>query len=71
MLFDCPEMIQFRNSCGIGTFATANRFLQTLISSVKLYSLYLNDSNPDVLLKRSNTLYHMYLGWHNLMNIPL
>ena len=64
-------MIYDRNSCGIGPFIIAYRFLRPQISPVKLYSLYLNDRNPDSLLKKVNTLYHMYLGWHYLMNIPI
>ena len=71
MLIDCPEMVQYRDSCEIGSFVRALRFNNHSLSSMKLYAMYLDDSNPDSILRRSNVLYHMYIGWHSLMGIPV
>ena len=71
MLIDCPQMGQFRGSCGIGPFVHAYRSTRPHLSSVKIYALYLNDNIPEKMAKKSIDLYHMYLGWHSLMKIDL
>lgn len=71
MLIDCPQMTQYRNSCGLGPFIAAYRSTKTHLSSVKIYAMYLNDSFPDIINKKTLDLYHMYLGWHNLMKIEI
>ena len=71
MLIDCSPMSTYRSSCGLASFITAYRAFQPQMSSNKLYSLFLNDSNLDILRDRTLDLYHMYLGWHTLMNINI
>ena len=71
MLIDCPEMAQYRDSCEIGSYIRALRFDNPSLSSIKLNSMYLNDSNCDSIMRRSSVLYHMYLGWHSLMGIQI
>ena len=71
MLIDCPGMTQYRSSCGIGPFIVAYRTFNPHLSAVKLYALYMNDSRPDTMKKKSLDLYHMKFGWHKLMNILL
>lgn len=71
MLIDCPLMSTHRSSCGLASFITAYRAFKPQISSRKLYSLFLSDSNLDILHDRTVDLYHMYLGWHTLMKINI
>ena len=71
MLIDCCQMSHYRNSCGLGPFISAYRLTRPSLSSIKLYALYLDDQVPDNMLKRSTDLFHMYLGWHSLMDIPI
>ena len=71
MLVDCPSISQYRNTCGLGPFIAAYRGIKPHISSVRLYALFLNDSNPEKMSKKSFDLYHMVLGWHLLMNIDI
>lgn len=71
MIIDCPNMIFYRDSCGLGPFIAAYRKIQPHISSVKLFALFLNDNVPEEMQKKSLDLYHMKLGWHSLMNITL
>ena len=71
LLIDCSAMTQFRNSCDLGSFISAYRKTSPQISSLKLYALFLNDSNPDLLKKRAMSLYTMQLAWHQLMNINM
>lgn len=71
MLVDCPEMTEFRESCGLGPFISAYRRMNPHISSIKIFALYLNDNHSDKMKKKSLDLFHMKLGWHSRMNINL
>ena len=71
MLIDCPQMARYRGSCGLGPFISSYRMYRPHLSSIKLYALFLSDSNLDVISDRTVDLFHMYLGWHTLMNIPI
>ena len=71
MVIECPQMSFYRNSCGIGSFVREFKVLRPQISSLKLYALYLSDRDPEKMYEKSLALYHMYLGWHGLMNIPI
>ena len=68
---ECPRMSPFRKSCGIGSFIQAYKCIRPHLSSLKLYSLYLNDSYPESMKDKAIDLYHMYLGWRDLMNIDI
>ena len=71
MVIDCPKMDRYRDSCGIGSFVRAHRRSSPGISSIKLYSLYLNDTMMDSIQGRSIDLYTMKVGWHTLMKIDI
>ena len=71
MLIDCSPMSTYRSSCGLGSFISCYRKFRPHLSSIKLYAMFLSDSNLDVVPDRTVDLYHMYLGWHTLMNIPI
>ena len=71
MLMECGKMERYRSSCGIGTFIQAYKHIRSYASPLKLYALYLSDSNPDDMNSKALNLYHMYLGWHSLMNIDI
>ena len=71
MIIECPEMSHYRNSCRIGSFIRDYRVLRPQISSLRLFALYMSDSDLEEMNEKSLDLYHMYLGWHNLMNIPI
>ena len=64
-------MEQYRNSSGIQSFILAHRRSTPHISSLKLFAIFLNDSNPDLIKKRAVSLYSMLLGWHSLMKIDM
>lgn len=69
MLFDCPAMSGYRNTCELNSFIATYRRLQPQISSLKLYSLYLNDSLCTNIKEKVLTLYHMKSGWMKKMGI--
>lgn len=71
MIIDCPKMAPYRDSCGIGPYVRAHRRASPGISSIKLYSLYLDDTLLDSIKGRSLDLYAMKVGWHALMKIEL
>ena len=71
MIISCPEMAQYRNTCGVGPFIQAYKYTRAYTSPLKLYALNMNDSNPADMNSKAMDLYHMYLGWHSLMNITL
>ena len=71
MLLDCPRMSPYRSSCGLGPFLAAYRCMIPRFSSVKIFALYLNDKNPKAMKQKALDLYHMKLGWHNLMGIEM
>ena len=71
MLMECPQMEEYRSSCGIRTFIQAYKHIRSYSSPLKLYALYLSDSNPDEMSSKALDLYHMYLGWHSKMNIDI
>lgn len=71
MLMDCPKMSKYRESCELGPFIKAQKSANPGISSIKLYSLYLNDRNPELMNRKALALYSMKVGWHSLMKIEL
>ena len=71
MVIECPAMTYYRNSCGIGKFIRAFKLLKPQISSIKLYALLLSDRDPEKMNEKALDLYHMYVGWHSLMNINI
>ena len=71
MLFDCPQMNQYRDACGLGTFTRIHRQVKPGISSAKLFAMFLSDKDSVLLKKRALDLYTMKLGWHTLMGIEL
>ena len=71
MLIDCPRMSKYRESCELGSFVKAHKLANPGISSIKLYSLYLNDKNPASMKRKALVLYSMKVGWHSLMKIEL
>ena len=71
MLINCTAMDEFRNNCEIGQFISMHKRSQPLISSAKLYSLFLNNSLCNNLKKRILSLYHMKIGWCRLMGIDM
>ena len=71
MLINCSAMKEFRAGCEIGPFISIHRRSQPLISSAKLYSLFLNDTLCKNLKKRILSLYHMKIGWSRLMGIDM
>jgi hypothetical protein len=71
MMIDCQAMDPYRDKCDLGPFIRLYRTLKPQYSSVKIYSLYLNDSNPEKVFKKKLSLYNMKVGWHRLMDIPL
>ena len=71
MIIECPAMAHYRNTCGIAPFIAAFKFTRAASSPLKLYALYMNDENPEDMNNKAFDLYHMYLGWHSLMNISI
>ena len=69
MLIDCPAMSGYRNTCELYSFIATYRRLQPQISSLKLYSIYLNDSLCTNIKEKVLTLYHMKAGWMKKMGI--
>jgi hypothetical protein len=70
MLFECCSMSQYRDSTSLKPFIETYRRVNPAISSLKLYSLYLNDKHPQDMKKKAVDLYQMQLGWMSLMGIP-
>ena len=71
MVIDCPMMETYRSSCNIGPFIRALRITSPSLSSVKLYAMYLNDSDSERFCNKYQDLLHMYMGWHILMGIAI
>ena len=71
MIIDCPSMAVYRDMCGIKDFLQESRRLNPRISSIKLFSLFVNDRNPSALVQRATDLYTMKLGWNRLMRIEI
>ena len=63
MLIGCPHLSVYRNACGVGKFVNFHRKLIPSISSVKLYALFLNDSNPEDIKDKATSLFNMKVGW--------
>ena len=71
MVIECPKLSLYRDSCGIGPFTAAHRLATPGISSIKLFSLYMNDKNPEAVRDKAMDLYNMKVGWHTLMKIDI
>ena len=71
LLIDCVSMGTYRRSCEIASFIEIYRRIQPTLSSIKLFAMFLDDRNPEVLKRRAVSLYTMLLGWHKLMNIEM
>jgi hypothetical protein len=71
MLIDCHQMSFYRKSCGLGPFIDLYRSIYPSISSLKLFSLFLNDKVPSSMKKKAMDLHYMKIGWHSLMQIPI
>ena len=69
MLIDCSAMSAYRNTCELNSFIVIYRRLQPQISSLKLYSLYLNDSLCTNIKEKVLTLYHMKSSWMKELGI--
>ena len=69
MVIECPKLNPYRDSCGIGPFVRAHQRSTPGISSLKLFSLYMNDNRPDSVRGKAMDLYNMKVGWHILMKI--
>ena len=71
MIIECQAMTGYRNTCNIGQYIAMYRRLQPQISSVKLYSLFLNDLVSSDLKEKILALYHMKNGWYTIMGMEL
>ena len=71
MTIDCPAMSFYRNSCSLGPYVEAFRKINPIMSAVKIYAYYLNDTDQSGLKDKIQNLYRMKIGWHSLMKIPL
>ena len=71
MVVECPVMQPYRESCGISTFITSIRAMSNQLSARKMYALYLDDTDGELLNAKTQDLLHMYIGWHNLMEIDI
>ena len=71
MLMKCPALETYRRGCGVRAFIDAHGYLRPSLSAPRLYSIFISDNDPLVLIDRAKDLLYMYLGWHNLMGIPL
>ena len=71
MIIECPSLKLYRESCYLGQFVCTHRALNPTISSIKLYSLFLEDSSPDKMKLKASCLYSMKVAWHTLMGIPM
>ena len=57
MVIECPKMNLYRASCGIGPFIAAHKLASPGLSSIKLYSLYLDDKQPDSVKAKAMDLF--------------
>ena len=71
MVIDCPELLMYRQACGLGNFLKSYRTLNPQISSLKLYALFVNDSHITNLHSRALDLYSMKVAWHSLTGISM
>ena len=71
MLIDCKELEQSRATCGLGAFIRAKRIINPHVSSLKIFALFLNDCDAELIKKRALDLFFMKLSWHKLMKIEL
>ena len=71
MVIECPKLSPYRSSCGIGPFISAHRLASPGMSSIKLFSLYMSDVQPDSVIDKARDLYSMKVGWHTLMKIEI
>ena len=68
-LIDCEVMRPYRESCEVGRFVRMHRQYQPQISSVKLYVLFLDDSDLTKHHERVTALYYMKMGWNREIGI--
>ena len=71
MIIDCPHMAPYRDMCEIGSYVRMYRRMNPCISSVKIYAMYLDDHQPEDIMKKALSLYSMKHGWNKLMNMPI
>ena len=69
VIIDCPSLHAYRQTCGLGPRIAGYRKLIKNMSSVKLYSILLNDSNQEIINKMGSDLIYMKEAWFKLMNI--
>ena len=69
LAIDCPSLSLYRNNTSLGSFIAAHRWLNPSISSLKLYSMFLDDSDADVMNKRGSDLFSLKVAWEQLVDI--
>ena len=71
LIIDCPDLELHRRACGLGPFIRSYRAISRSISSLRLYSLFLNDSHNETMQLRAADLYSMKVAWHSLTKIAM
>ena len=71
MIIDCPIMETFRARCEIGRLIRIYRAMQPQISSIKMYSMILNDSDHSCINEIMLSLYFMKSSWNTKVGIDI